>query len=651
MPTNPGFHPEFDITLYPTEVRAAIRTVSTTFYVTRSFRPISIGNSQYWAILVRPTDEFSVYVNTDREVLVLFATYDTFEIRTLDAYDEFYDLLESSRVDRSVRFLVSADTRIESIIRHYVDQHPEYPIIIPTTLSQLTGKDGNLLLAAVRRNYLIRDLFGYQNPLREESFFFGRQQVVNSVLDMAKSGQNSSLFGLRKSGKTSAIYAIQRKSKGFGCNVALIDCQNPSVHARRYGDLLAYVITEVRRACGQKIPKLNLGATLPDIADAFVQHMRTTLANSKSSVLIIFDEIENISPKTAASQHWKDDNDTIYFWQVLRSFLQSEGNGKLSICLVGTSPYILETAKINGIDNPIYLYAQKKFIPNLSFDETREMVERLGYFMGLEFSPHLISDLHKDFGGHPFFTRQVCSKVHQLASPQRPLKVSVAALGRAKTEFYGQLEAYLREIITQIKYTYPEEFDILQSVVYGDRQEVNDFGHEAPDLIDHLIGYGLVERVGEEFDIRLDAIKLALRNLFPRENTEDRWSEISKRRNNLETNVRIALYHWSRTMSSPEWEGVVKSSLTNKRVEAMPSFEPSVMFSRSESPLYLSDLLMLIKDDRVLKYLDNRRSDVVSNLDTINKLRKDAHAMQVTDNEMIKAQKAFDYLEAEFQSP
>jgi hypothetical protein len=650
MPTNPGFHPDFDITQYPMSVRPGIITISRNFYVTRSFRHLTVGNSNYYAILVRPTDEFSIYVNTDREIVVLFATYDTFEIRTLEAYDEVYDLLESSRIDRSVRFLVSADDRIESVIKHYLDQHPEYPIIIPTTFNHLSGKEGNHLLAAVRRNYLIRDLYGYQNPLREESFFFGRQNVVNSVLDMAKSGQNSSLFGLRKSGKTSAIFAIQRKAKGFGCTVSVIDCQNPAVHARRYGDLLSYLITEIRRSTGQKISKIDLGDNQVEIADNFFQHMRTTVGNAKSSILLIFDEIENISPETAASPHWRNSNDAIFFWQTLRSFLQSESKGRVSLCIVGTSPHILETAKINGIDNPIYLYAQKKFIPNLSFEETKEMVERLGYFMGLEFSAALIADLHRDFGGHPFFTRQVCSKVHQLASTNRPLKVSNTALAQAKTEFFGQMESYLRDIIMSLKEDYADEFDILQAVVYGDRNEVSEFGREAPDLIDHLIGYGLVERVGEDFDIRLEAIKLALKNLFPR-NSEDRWAEISRRRNAIETNIRTAMYHSCRSIPDAEWRSILESRLTKSRFERLSSLELGYLFSSKSSPLYISDLFMLLKDERILPYLNGRRAGIVAAMDIVNRYRKDAHAIVVSDAEMNAARAAFDQLEGEFQTP
>ena len=651
MATTPGFHPDVSLIGYPNAVRTACREIAEHFYVTRDFRPIEVGNSQYWSILVRPTDEFSVYVNTDREILVLFSTYDTFEVRTLEAFEELYSLLESKRVDRSVRFLVSADDKIEPIIKHYLDQNPEYPIIIPLTLSQLREADNNPLLAAVRRNYLLRDLFAYQNPLREETFFFGRQQIVNSVLDMAKSGQNSSLFGLRKSGKTSTIYAIQRKARGFSCNVAVIDCQNPAVHARRYDQLLSYVVSSIRKACGQKAITPDLGKSLTAVSDNFSQQMRTVIGVAKSNILIIFDEIENISPQTAASSHWRNELDTVYFWQILRSFLQSEPNGKVSVCIVGTSPQMLETAKIAGVDNPIYLYAQKRYIPNLTFDETREMVTRLGYFMGLEFSAGLAANLHKSFGGHPFFTRQVCSKVHQLADSNRPLKVSEAALERAKTESFGELDRYLRDILSHLRLIYPDEFELLQLVLAGDRDDVSEFGREAPELIDHLIGYGLIDRVEGDFDITLDAVRTALNHMLSRSDGEDPWAEISRRRNRLEMEIRAALYHWSKGISPETWESVLGDCLSKSRIDGLKIVEPSFLFSRSRSPLYLVDLLVLLKDERVLPFIQDRRSVVASHLNIVNRLRKDAHANRVSGGELADIRGSFEYLEAEFLPP
>lgn len=651
MPTNPGFHLDFPLISYPKSLHAAIRKIATRFYVTRPFKPVNIGNSTYWAILVRPTDEFSIYINTDREVVVLFSAYDTFEVRTLEAFEEFYDLLESQRVDRSVRFLVSDDNKIEPVIKHYLDQHPEYPIIVPITFDLLTSSEPNPLLDAVRRNYLLRDLFGYQNPLREETFFFGRQSVVHAALDMAKSGQNSSLFGLRKSGKTSAIYAIQRRAKGLGASVAVIDCQNTSVHGRRFNELLSYIVSEVRKSVGIKKSQIDISSDIAKASDQFFSAMNNALSQVKGTILIIFDEIENISPSTAASTHWRSGEDTVYFWQILRSYLQAESKGRFSICLVGTSPHILETAKINGIDNPIYLYAPKTYIPNLTFSETQEMVTRLGYFMGLEFDSIIIAELQKEFGGHPFFTRQVCSTIHKQAPVTRPYRVSSAALARANVEFFGQLESYLRDIIGNLQDAYPEEFEILEAVVNGEKAEITEYGLNAPDLIDHLIGYGLIERVGDDFDIRFDAVKSALRKVSRSLSLEDRWAEISRRRNSLEPNIRSALYFWSRSVEREDWYSIINGSLTKIRISGLSSLEPSILFSRNDSPLYFSDLMMLIKDDRVLPYLGGKRSIITQYLDVVNKFRADAHSKSVSDIDMSIFREALDYLETEFTPP
>lgn len=87
------------------------------------------------------------------------------------------------------------------------------------------------------------------------------------------------------------------------------------------------------------------------------------------------------------------------------------------------------------------------------------------------------------------------------------------------------------------------------------------------------------------------------------------------------------------------------------RYEALNSTEPRVLFSNQQSPLYLSDLLMLLKDLEVLPFMSERRSEVIRTLDLVNKLRKDAHALSVTDLEFAAVRSAFDYLETEFSGP
>src|SRR4029077_9364566 len=102
---------------------------------------------------------------------------------------------------------------------------------------------------------------------------------------------------------------------------------------------------------------------------------------------------------------------------------------------------------------------------------------------------------------------------------------------------------------------------------------------------------------------------------------------------------------------SENWNEILSRNLTKRRYDDLVTTEPRVLFSNRESPLYLSDLLCLLKDPLVLPFIDDRRSEIVKAIDQVNKLRKDVHALSVTDTEFAAAQLAFDYLDAEFSGP
>ncbi len=650
MPTVPGLHKNFDLLKYPPTIRNALRRISDTFYVTRSFDPVRVDNSSYYGALIRPTDHSSVVLNTQRELLVVFADYNTFEIRTLEAYNEFFSLVESARVDHSLRFLISSDVNIDRHIKLYLDQHPEYPVIVPLTF-ELLERRTDPLISAVRQNHHIRDLFGFQSPLREEHFFFGRSEIVSTVIDLGKSGQHSSIFGLRKSGKTSTIYAIERRCKPSELAVVTIDCQDLQIHGRRYGDLLYYIVNRVREK--NRLKQLRKPEKLegPEISEWFYEKMGSTLDALRSNLLLIFDEIENISPNTAASDHWRNGKDPVYFWQVVRSFSQTRKNRCLAVCIVGTSPYILEQQKIEGIDNPAYLLAQKRFIPNLSFDETREMVNRLGFFMGLDFDSAAVNLLHHSYGGHPFFIRQVCSKIHQLTSGQRPKSVPMIRVMQAQKEFAGQLESYLLGIILNLKEYYPSEFAVLKSIVAGNSSEANEYATEAPDLIDHLIGYGLIKINDDIAELAFEAVKRAILQAEPNESLidlEGRWAELCIRRNNIETAIRATLLYWSKTVSPQKFEDVFSKKISKKRQYNIPDNNPRILFSADKSPLFLTDLIALLGDEEVLPHIQDKRNKVRDFLNQINRFRADAHAKNITDEDFNIACNCFEFLEDVF---
>ena len=380
--------------------------------------------------------------------------------------------------------------------------------------------------------------------------------------------------------------------------------------------------------------------------------MKTLVGQAKSRLLIVFDEIENITPGTSASPHWETGRDSLLFWQNIRSFIQQEANGRVALCLVGTSPLLLEKAKIDGVANPMYLFSQKRFIPTFSFEETREMIERLGFFMGVSIDSGKIATLQATYGGHPFFIRQVCSNIHKNAGTERPINVSEKQLRIAIEEFGGQLDTYLGEILQNLKKFYPDEFDLLSAVAQGQRDEISEYGRETPDLVDHLIGYGLIEKKGETFDIRFDTVKNALKRVLLSRSSESFWTECMQRRNRVEVDIRRELLYFSRALHLTEWTFLLEENLGKRRFANLQSIEPRVLFSKSSSPLYWTDLLNILKSTTILVHLGQRRKGVLAAMDKVNiDGRKDSHANEITPAEADSVFGALTILEDEFQQP
>jgi hypothetical protein len=654
MATFPGMNNQFAIAGYQEANRRIIRRFANLFYITRSIDPIQVGTATYEAFLMRPSDSISIVMNVEREFVVLLSKYENFDARILKAFDAVYERFDDIRIDKSVRFIVSNDPSIEASIRNYLIQDPEYPVVIPFRYADFASTYDEFIVNQIRSNHLVRDLFGYQSPLRNEYFFFGRGPLIETVLDLHKSGQNSGIFGLRKSGKTSTIFAIQRRAKTVGCRTVLLDCQDPSVHSRNYSELLAYIISEVRRTLSLKSKGISLGNSPAEVSDKFKQEMTQALGEARSHILLLFDEIENISPRTAASEHWRSGSDALLLWQILRSYFQSDRRYRLTFCFVGTNPNLLELTRINGVDNPVYLFAQKIFVPNLSEEDTREMLSRLGYFMGLDFPPAVVSHIHQRFGGHPFFIRQLCSRIHVLSTVRRPTQVSLQICKQAEADASFLIKQYVNEILDSLKSFYPEEHDMMSYLAQGDYQHFVDIARESPAFIEHLLGYGIVVQRGEHFDFAFDAIREAIQARASSTSgagmIEEQRTEISRRRNRLEEEMRAALFYWANSLPGDAWVRACEECVP-KLIDSRGPQTPRQLFSKGQSPLYLIDLLKFIELSAAFGTEHVTNSEIKQALDTVNRLRVDAHSKSTPEGEFEKWQAAIGLLEEVFLPP
>jgi hypothetical protein len=274
---------------------------------------------------MKPTPMFSEMFNIEREIIVVLSPYPNFEPRSLDFFDAAQRDLSDLRVESVCRVLISEDPEVERKVTDLLKTDPEQPIVIPFTYRELASTyDDFFLRNRFRRHFYTRDLFGFLSPLRKDLYFFGRSQLLQEIVNKHRSGEHTGLFGLRKSGKTSIIYAIERHLRTHGGEFLSIDCESPSVHGLRWYELLeklAQSYAEVRSSGVKNGDSARYSAKRA--ADSFSADILSIHKSRKPiPLLILFDEIERISPRTGSSPHWRAGEDFVYFWQTLRGFYQ-----------------------------------------------------------------------------------------------------------------------------------------------------------------------------------------------------------------------------------------------------------------------------------------------------------------------------------------
>ena len=409
----------------------------------------------------------------------------------MDAFDYGASKYQSLRVDNVCRVLISNDPETERKVTDILKDDPEQPIVVPFTYQELSKPyDDYFIRNRFRRHFYTRDLFSFSSPLRTDLYFFGRTQLIQDIVNRHRSGENSGLFGLRKSGKTSIIYGIERFLKTHGGQYISIDCENPSIHKLRWNELLYNVVEKIQsvKESSFRISSLE-DYKEKNAANRFESDLKG-IYNSKEPkpVLLIFDEIERISPVTGSSNHWREDDDFVYFWQTLRYFFQRNPH-IFSYLLVGTNPFCVETSKFKHHDNPLFSSIPFQYVPPFDVTKTREMVRKLGRYMGIKFDELIYSKLTEDFGGHPFLIRHMCSTINSLCVGDRPANVDKALYFKAKDKFFISSKHYLSMIVDVLQEWYPDEYDMLIFLANGDLNEFEAFAKESNYYINHLVLY------------------------------------------------------------------------------------------------------------------------------------------------------------------
>lgn len=620
-----------------------IRKLGNEWYVTRIDEIRLSSNSTQKYVLLKPTSFMTNLIGIEREIVAIISSYSDFDARTLDSIKRVYEINSEYRLDKLCGIVISKDKNIIKIIENYSKRELESQVLIPYTFSEVLKGDTYLSRNKFKTYFFTRDLFAYESPLKTDLYFFGRNDLIHSLLDRHNRNLNSGLFGLRKTGKTSIVFSIIRLLDSNENTFAFIDCEDTGFHIKRWNEALHYVILEL---CKNNIGINNLHSyedyTPSNASLCFQEDLKqiySTTCNKK--VLLIFDEIENITFEKSPSAHWNDDNDFVLFWQTIRSAYHKLNN-VFTFLIVGTNPICIERASIKLLDNPIFNMVHVDYINGLSFDQTKDMVRTLGRIMGLRLDETLYAKLIEDFGGHPFLIRQFCSYLNKLyITLERPIDVIRIQYEKAKESFYDNNSQYVEMVLEVLKRFYRDEYDMLCFLAVGDYKIFNEFAKESTIYTNHLIGYGIITKSGDEYDFRFDAIKsyLKMKNKYKKINLtiEEKWNELCERRNNMEINLRKIVRMQLYAKYNNSAKEIILSIMESRRREKYKNKKLDELLNANQSEIYLEDLRkIIIKEWNVFSNLfGSNQKEFESSMTFINKLgRSDTHAKDINDDEI-----------------
>jgi len=654
----PGKHPMICLDAFSDQEKRIVNTISKTFYVTNGGGKVELGTtSTYRYCLVKPTSEFQIQFNLKREITVIFSPFEHFEPRTFDAISDVYKKnTQQFRIDKICSVVVSNDKNAVDEIRKILKSDIEMQVVVPFTYDELLDGDKTELIVSRFREYFFeRDLFAFESPLMKDIYFFGRRNYVHELISRHNSGENSGVFGLRRSGKTSVLQAVKRASKMIGTSCILIDCQE--LYHHRWYKALKIVVERIVEETGV-VADTSDDEFSEEKASASFVHALEIIFYDVQDIILMFDEVEQITPELSLNDHWKTGDDFIIFWHSLRSSFHKWGK-RFTFILAGTNPSAVEMITINKHDNPLFNQIKAdSYLPPFDVDDTSDMVNKLGGYMGISFDSIVCANLTQDFGGHPYLIRHFCSSLNTYVNENRmkkPIEVKNALYQKVMPIFVEKYaDNFCKFILGVLVDYYPEENKFLERLALGDVND-DEYHRTDPQLLSHLMGYNIIENNNGILGYKIDVLKkyLVRKYSYRKQNmsNEEKWAEISERRNKVEIKLRLLVKNQLKGTYGEN--GARQQVLSSMKPELKPRYNAlslNDLMDPKKCQIYFNQLGIIINNnwDKAFKnVLSHNKPSIKSYFTIVNDLREDCHAKEVTDDEMNSFRGAISVLEKE----
>jgi hypothetical protein len=610
-----------------------------------------------------------------REVIALYSPFERADARLLTALENISRAPEfRHRVENVVALVIYEGNKqsIQDLAAHNKDW-----VIVPLSANELKDRGDQAFLIRSRMAEIIGhfDLFGMSSPIKHDKYFYGRDGIVQELVQRALvRKEQSGLFGLRKTGKTSVLFAIQRRLSEKGAIAEYVDCQSPGIYGSRWWAVLEELAlrireTAVKRGCPAP-PDFSFDAA--GAANSFIRTVKWIQERSVvEQIVLLLDEVEFITPGIAnhLGQHW--DVDHLPLWQTIRSASQ-ETTGFLSFCVAGVNPSSVEQSHFGQIPNPIFQLAVPFYLDPLTRLSMREMVRAIARYSGAALDEDCFDLLNAEYGGHPYLIRLACSEVMRSVNQSptdKKVQISRSDFGAACDNIAVRIAQPIKDILLSLVWWYPDEYDLLCLLAEGDTIFVQEFLASEPEKALRFARYGLLKANDGSFaikELRTFLVEsgadyktvispftrgdLPLEYLPEEPNITD-LSALFERRTEIEYALRkllITVLEYRFAFDGTKVANAISGALPKANGDRAQLFIGRLP-KDAVSELYLSDLKpVFVKNwDNFSAYFGQKPDRFEMNLDTINIARRyESHTKPISAKDLDDFQNSYSWLKS-----
>lgn len=459
-----------------------------------------------WVLHVRLPPRLEETFGFTREFVVYCLKVDDFQSRTVTQLKRLIESAEHS-VANDFAMVVICDPLATEKVRDWAIDRSDGLAVLPVDPRQLDaiigeGDPGQALPRLLDRALTERNLYDDRTPVRGEHFF-GRGDELRELDRIISQGhRHIGVFGLRRIGKTSLLLELAdrlRRRKDVTpvfIDLELSSATDSAAHvAHRIGNAVAYVMSE-RTTLSEQEARRALG--IPDVWDEIdprrliadfgvkLVDVLTKGALADTRLVLMLDEAEILLPNPSEPVQ-----DTVDLLRMIRGV--SQESERLTLILAGVNATSCESPVLGAEDNPLFGLLALKYLGPLEHAACEDMIRIVGRNMRLRWDPAARKAVTDYVGAHPLLARLAASDVANMYE-ERPLRPNLQMVQRVLVDFHRRNSDIFVQMLQSLKRYYPEELEVLKLLGTGETDFVRELVDHDATLLNHLAGYGVVDR-------------------------------------------------------------------------------------------------------------------------------------------------------------